>query len=160
MTSCEASYRDDQVTVHLWHVESGESGVYHLEWTDGINEWSETYVRSHVAFARFAVLLAASAQDRGFLEQNTRDFIARVDEFVEERLQRELPRSRFRIGEHVVVTLALPRPTRYTARFLREERNDGGSLTGVALVRVVDPGDSSHQVGDDVHVGVAALESA
>jgi hypothetical protein len=147
------TYRSDEATISLDHVvdEAGENGEYLLEWTDGVNEWAESYAAAPVALARFAVLVAGVTEGRLFAYEPP-VFADAALRFVNVQLEPALVSSRFRLGQLVRVA------DRYVAQFLREERNPDGNLNGVALVRVTEHEDAE-LIGTELHVGVATLEA-
>lgn len=147
-----ARYVSAAVTITLITVDPAE---HLLEWTDGINEWVESYVSVPVALARFATLIEGVRQDRLFLN-GEQEFASHAQRFLDSQLEPTLERSRFRLGQLVRV---VGRDETYLATFLREERNADHKLNGVALVKITSHSDRRH-VGEEIHVGISVLEPA
>jgi len=140
--------------VKIWCDHDPGGDVYVLDWAE-CNQ-PETYEFLEHTLARVAVLVRAVTEDRFFTRDAVGSFVADAEAFVEAQLNPPLQRSRFRLGQLVTVVGA---SERYTAHFLREERNHDRSLNGVALVRVTDHPDR-RVVGVEIHVGVSTLEPA
>lgn len=155
------TYRSREVTISLDHVvdEAGENGEYLLEWTDGVNEWSESYDRPEVALARFAVLLECVRTGHGFLVRtdldpasDTREFAAHAQRFLTSQL--DVPRFPFGTRVHVTGVDGT-----FVAEWHHEERNADGKPNGIAKVKVLEH-DVPGNVGLELHVAVTSVEPA